>query len=469
MHRMLTAVLFVLIVGTMAFAQPFPDTLWTRSYSAEQFCSGVYGIAGTDHGGFVLSGWMLPHGIVAFDSAGNTTDRQFLTHVNPLCLLQTPDSGYFVAGSSAYLGFPHRLCPAAALINSSGDTVWRYIATDGIRDNEFHSAYPTADGGYVLAGVYSVDDYPWLSTFVVKLNAAGVAEWSTYLHHATGWETLAWVYQTLDGQYVLLDNYWDGNSDITAFYKLGQNGDSLSVVSYNTIHPLCKPIVWPENGTVVIASKMHDSTIVTYFDENSDLFFSRAIYLGPNVSVFNMQETRDGGYLFGAYDTNYDLVLAKTTASLDLVWEHTYDTRTLTDARCLAVLDDGGYLFAGDAPGDGIPCDTVVYVVRIAPDTIAYNAINPSNILHPSSFTLSAYPNPFNPQTTLSFTLPQQGNVKLDIFDVNGRKVKELTDEVLSAGEHHVTFDGSSLPSGIYFARMNFAGTTQTQKLLLLK
>ena len=90
-------------------------------------------------------------------------------------------------------------------------------------------------------------------------------------------------------------------------------------------------------------------------------------------------------------------------------------------------------------------------------------------ILNPSSFTLSSFPNPFNPSTTLSFTLPKSGNVRLAVYDILGREVKVLQEGIVEAGEHAVTFDGSHLSSGIYFARLESSGNVKTQKLLLLK
>ena len=82
---------------------------------------------------------------------------------------------------------------------------------------------------------------------------------------------------------------------------------------------------------------------------------------------------------------------------------------------------------------------------------------------------LSAYPNPFNPATTLSYVLPEAGHVTLSIYDVNGREAAKLAEGFVPAGEHSMTFDGGGLPSGMYFARLEAGDFTQTQKLLLVK
>jgi len=90
----------------------------------------------------------------------------------------------------------------------------------------------------------------------------------------------------------------------------------------------------------------------------------------------------------------------------------------------------------------------------------------------PSTFSLSAYPNPFNPTTTLTFTLPHASNVTLDVFDINGRNVtnhQPLVTSHYEAGTHTTTFDGSNLSSGIYFVRLQAGEYINTQKVVLLK
>lgn len=87
----------------------------------------------------------------------------------------------------------------------------------------------------------------------------------------------------------------------------------------------------------------------------------------------------------------------------------------------------------------------------------------------PNNYCLSVFPNPFNPSATLSFSLPHAARATLTVYDVTGREVQVLHDGVLDAGEHHFTFNGSSLPSGLYFARLHSGNQMQTTKLLLLK
>jgi hypothetical protein len=88
----------------------------------------------------------------------------------------------------------------------------------------------------------------------------------------------------------------------------------------------------------------------------------------------------------------------------------------------------------------------------------------------PNKFKLyPCYPNPFNPSTVIRFSLPYTALTKLTIYDVTGRQVKVLTNEVLNAGDHRLTFNGSSLSSGVYFIRLEAGHHMQTEKLILLK
>ena len=88
----------------------------------------------------------------------------------------------------------------------------------------------------------------------------------------------------------------------------------------------------------------------------------------------------------------------------------------------------------------------------------------------PRRFTLeSNYPNPFNPTTTIPFSVPETGKVSLKIYNVLGREVATLVDEVRQPGSYQATFDASQLSSGLYIARLTGGGVSITQKLMLVK
>ena len=79
------------------------------------------------------------------------------------------------------------------------------------------------------------------------------------------------------------------------------------------------------------------------------------------------------------------------------------------------------------------------------------------------------YPNPFNPTTTIRYSIPVSSRVQLEIFDLLGRKVATMVDNVQQAGEHTVVFSASSLPSGIYFYRLSAGSFSQIRRMVLIK
>jgi len=88
----------------------------------------------------------------------------------------------------------------------------------------------------------------------------------------------------------------------------------------------------------------------------------------------------------------------------------------------------------------------------------------------PTQFNLEQnYPNPFNPSTRINYSLKNEQMVTLRIINSLGQVVQTLVNERQTSGEHTITFSGSSLPSGVYFYRLETPQFTQTKRMILLK
>jgi hypothetical protein len=79
------------------------------------------------------------------------------------------------------------------------------------------------------------------------------------------------------------------------------------------------------------------------------------------------------------------------------------------------------------------------------------------------------YPNPFNPSTTIRYSIPEAGRVKLEVFNTIGERITVLVDEIKQAGTYDVRFEGMDLPSGIYLYRLQTGNFVEFQKMLLMK
>ena len=87
----------------------------------------------------------------------------------------------------------------------------------------------------------------------------------------------------------------------------------------------------------------------------------------------------------------------------------------------------------------------------------------------PETYTLSNYPNPFNPETTVHYSIPIDSHVKIDVFDITGHNVKTLVDGKQQAGVYSIRFEGTGISSGIYFYRLNTEKYQTTRKMILIK
>ncbi|MDD3715854.1 MAG: T9SS type A sorting domain-containing protein [Candidatus Marinimicrobia bacterium] len=122
--------------------------------------------------------------------------------------------------------------------------------------------------------------------------------------------------------------------------------------------------------------------------------------------------------------------------------------------------DEPEYLYLADFYGYTLKCWT---------RTIE-TGVRDNDVIAANGFELNkAYPNPFNPTTTIPYVLSSNGNVTIDVYDVAGKKVQTLVNEYKFAGNYEVTFNAGNLASGNYYVKMSFGDNSLTQKISLLK
>ncbi|HPC35933.1 MAG TPA: T9SS type A sorting domain-containing protein [Candidatus Marinimicrobia bacterium] len=115
---------------------------------------------------------------------------------------------------------------------------------------------------------------------------------------------------------------------------------------------------------------------------------------------------------------------------------------------------------------DGLPLGDLNWFPELKPSAIA-----PANT-KPEKFALRQnFPNPFNPTTTINFTLPEPGNVTLKVYNMLGQEVATLINNEFRGanGNHSVLFDGSRLSSGVYFYTITYGNKTISKKMVLMK
>jgi len=95
---------------------------------------------------------------------------------------------------------------------------------------------------------------------------------------------------------------------------------------------------------------------------------------------------------------------------------------------------------------------------------------SPAEIRNRTEYSLAQnQPNPFNPTTTIKYSLSEQQFVSLKIFDILGKEVATLVNENKPAGNYEVNFDASNLSSGVYFYQLRAGNFTEMKKMILIK
>jgi hypothetical protein len=207
---------------------------------------------------------------------------------------------------------------------------------------------------------------------------------------------------------------------------------------------------------------------------------SGAILLAGEVRNDSFPTTPDAfdRHYNGGYNTDNagDAVFCILSPHLDSLRYSTYLGGSQADhaAGVVASTENSiwisGYTASGDFPATANAYQTApagCFLTRF--DLSLGTGPEPQSALVPDQISVTSFPNPFNPTTTLIFTLPKMSNVQLEVFDILGRSVYAVDLGRMNAGSHQHMFDGSALASGVYFAKVKAGGLSAIEKILLIR
>jgi hypothetical protein len=242
--------------------------------------------------------------------------------------------------------------------------------------------------------------------------------------------------------------YWDQGGELLAAVcwqdsLTSQNCRSVRIVRNTAAGTMCcdrwdtSPL--PPSGFLMypaIAQDEQHHTVYTY-----------SIYLNPTHAI-RIEGVTPGGQPTGR-EITMDRVIDRSVTDMD-VSVHDGEVYVAYTSMSFAVPDNSGMYVAG------FPLDE-------------FESVSPRPAWLPQELQLSAYPNPFNSTTRISLTLPVSEEVKIIVYDINGRLVQRLSGGLLPRGTSEFLWKATDLPSGTYLIRAQAGHGSALQKLILLR
>ncbi len=173
--------------------------------------------------------------------------------------------------------------------------------------------------------------------------------------------------------------------------------------------------------------------------------FSADAVEGANPFTVNFSDESTGGPTSWLWDFGDGVTDTLQSPS------HTYTTEGVFDVALTATGPCGA--------------DTVIMTGLI----IVHTPSGVGDVVNARFHLSQNFPNPFNPTTTIVFSLAKQGYARLEVYDASGRRLSTLVNEQMAAGEHRITWQPFNLASGVYFSRLTADGKTATQRMVLIR
>jgi hypothetical protein len=421
----------------LIFAQP-PAIEWSGTYGGDSNDL-ANSVCGTTDGGYIFVGYTKSFNadsndvyVVKSDSLGNIQWHRLYggdDYDEALSVQQTSDGGYIIAGATCSFGVGLSDMYLVK-INSQGDTLctrtYGRTYSDGARD-----VRQTRDGGYILAGSSTPVLGALIEMFLVKTDSMGDTLWT---HTYGGSDNLSAysVQQTFDGGYIVAgcNPLYGGIHDIHLF-KTDSLGHTLWARTYGGVgEDDVRSLQQTADGGYILVGWTEsfgagmDDVYVIKTDSLGETSWTCTFGGSDYDWASDVQQTADEGYIISCNTSSYgtgesDLYLIRIDSAGDTLWTLVYGGPNYDMVTSVDLTNDGGYIVAGYIWDWDMFSDC--WLVKIGPDTAVSGAPSIQWVSHPKDFMLHpAYPNPFNPVTTISYEVPVRGIVRVDVYNVLG-------------------------------------------------
>lgn len=449
MKKILLVLVFQILGFSFLFTQTAPDTLWTKQLSGK--CGNS--IVQTENGNFIIAGhnngsqyfgdvYVLkvdPVGQVIWDNTFNSNNLEDSAN----SIIKINDNNFLFTGT-------FNNYPFLTKIDSNGDSLWFRSYTNP----EFRSSNSVdidGDGNFAFCGscVYG---------YIVKTDSSGNLTWFEYYPNNMYADQSSCNYirfisdnniaiAGLANYHMQPGIYW------TEAYLIKTDNLGNQLFYENLDNTSSPEFVYTDNDNYIYIADYH----VYKLDAEGNILWQIDLPFYATSIIID-----ENNYVIAGYNEGNPCVL-KINDNGNQLWFSNYETITNDFIYEIIKTNDDGYALVGRSDGH-------LYLMKLSSEGIS----NADDLIISDDFNCYNFPNPFNPYTTIEFSIHNESNVELSIFNLKGQRIKTLINESLNIGKHSVNWNGcdnsgKSVSSGVYLYQVKTKSVTITKRMLLLK
>lgn len=466
------------------------DTSWTHTYGGSNDDFGNE-VLQTPDGGYLIAGSTNSYGagesdfwVIRTDSVGNELWSNSYgdsgVQKGYSIVKKINSNNYIVLGNT--ISFNNNAWDVwYQEISSQGNDVNSYTFGNSGGGHDIVYSIDRGFEGYIMAGAVSTDTTRPLKAWIIKTDTNGDPEQLSFFG-GTREDVANSIKNTRDTGIILIGytfSYGAGGSDV---WLIKTDGFGSYTNWTNTFggsrNDKGKSGHQTADGGYIITGFTRSygaggsDVWLIKTDDAGNLEWSKT-FGGVGEEVGNsVVQTSDGGYIITGYTTSYgaglkDVWLIKTNQSGNTMWMNTFGGIGNDVGNSVIQSFDGGYIIAGETNSYGAG-GSDVWLIKVPQNGLI--AIKENDQVLVKNYSLSQnHPNPFNPLTNISYSLPVSGDVTLIIYNILGEEVSRLVNGFRQAGEYQTQWNASNVSSGIYFYRLRAGDYAETKKMVLLK
>jgi len=473
--------ILIFINSIIGYSQP---STWYRVYGYPDITGEGRRVLQTFDGGFVALGYretgetgksgISETFLIKYDFLGNFLWVKLIgdsTGRMPSDFRQTKDSGFVITG--------HSFGAFLAKTDKNGNLQWEKNYQNLNPNTGSNCVAQTLDGGYIICGSYTDLVNPSEKGIVIKTDSLGIVQWEKQYMDSL-FNYYGSIIQENNGYYYVYGGtqkihpvvYW------SVIKKLDSNGNIIWTKIFGVNIGGGNDIIRLNSGNLIVGSYRTDYyfPVLSKLDTSGNIIWYKE-YPGYSRFYYTSKDFNNNIILTGGNDyLSSTITMMKFDTSGNFLKQRNllYSGYNLIGGHCANYTSDSGYIITGVA-AITTPYLDYGYLLIIKADS-AFNAppvvgINNISIQIPEKFQLlQNYPNPFNSSTRIRFSLPNNGNVNISIYNILGKKVFSIEKKYyMGLNEESIDFNNLSLCSGVYFFRIIFENKSKIIKAVYLK